>query len=63
MAGTDALVPASIMLISSVTLVIVLLLTARGWVPRGYFAKRTPARTVSVSTSTSTAEQRESALV
>jgi hypothetical protein len=40
MAGTDALVPASIMLISSVTLVIVLLLTARGWLPRGYFAKR-----------------------
>lgn len=47
MAGTDALVPASIMLISSVTLVIVLLLTARGWVPRGYFTKRGTARPVS----------------
>jgi DMSO/TMAO reductase YedYZ heme-binding membrane subunit len=46
-AGTDALVPASIMLISSVTLVIVLLLTARGWVPRGYFAKRATTRPVS----------------
>jgi hypothetical protein len=49
MAGTDALVPASIMLISSVTLVIVLLLTARGWVPRGYFAKRATARPVSAA--------------
>lgn len=47
MAGTDALVPASIMLISSVTLVIVLLLTARGWLPRGYFAKRATTRPVS----------------
>jgi DMSO/TMAO reductase YedYZ heme-binding membrane subunit len=47
MAGTDALVPASIMLISSVTLVIVLLLTARGWLPRGYFAKRTAIRPLS----------------
>ena len=46
MAGTDALVPASIMLLSSVTLVIVLLLTARGWLPRGYFAKREARRSV-----------------
>jgi predicted ferric reductase len=46
MAGTDALVPASIMLISSVTLVIVLLLTARGWLPRGYFAKRDTRQSV-----------------
>ena len=51
MAGTDALVPASIMLISSVTLVIVLLLTARGWVPRGYFAKRATTRRVSAAKS------------
>jgi predicted ferric reductase len=49
MAGTDALVPASIMLISSVTLVIVLLLTARGWLPRGYFAKRTSTRPVAAA--------------
>ena len=49
MAGTDALVPASIMLISSVTLVIVLLLTARGWVPRGYFTKRAASRPVSAA--------------
>ena len=49
MAGTDALVPASIMLISSVTLVIVLLLTARGWLPRGYFAKRNTARPVAAA--------------
>jgi predicted ferric reductase len=46
MAGTDALAPASIMLLSSVTLVIVLLLTARGWLPRGYFAKREARRSV-----------------
>jgi predicted ferric reductase len=49
MAGTDALVPASIMLISSVTLVIVLLLTARGWLPRGYFAKRAATRPVAAA--------------
>ena len=49
MAGTDALVPASLMLIASVTLIIVLLLTARGWLPRGYFAKRALARPVSAA--------------
>ncbi len=48
MAGTDALVPASLMLIASVTLIIVLLLTARGWIPRGYFAKRETRRPVGV---------------
>jgi sulfoxide reductase heme-binding subunit YedZ len=46
MAGTDALVPASLMLIASVTLIIVLLLTARGWIPRGYFAKREARQSV-----------------
>ncbi len=51
MAGTDALAPASIMLLSSVTLVIVLLLTARGWIPRGYFAKREARRSVPAPTS------------
>ncbi|MEY4136492.1 MAG: Vanillate O-demethylase oxidoreductase [Actinomycetota bacterium] len=52
MAGTDALVPASLMLIGSVTLIIVLLLTARGWLPRGYFAKRATAQATSQATST-----------
>jgi hypothetical protein len=34
------------MLLGSVTIIIVLLLTARGWLPRGYFAKRTATRPV-----------------
>lgn len=65
MAGTDALAPASIMLLSSVTLVIVLLLTARGWIPRGYFAKRASrgSRSLATPQSSPTADVRESMLV